>query len=431
MTRFQAPRGTQDVLPAMQPYWQAVLDAVREVTRLFGFQRIDTPVFEDAGVFEKGSGDSTDIVEKEMYVFEDRGGDRLALTPEGTPAIVRAYLEHGMASWPQPVRLYTTHPMFRYDRPQKGRYRQHTQFGAEVLGAPGSAADVDVLSLAVRTLQALGLREVRVHLNSVGDAQCRPGYLRVFREYFQAHYDRLDEDSRRRLVTNPLRILDSKVEQTRELARGAPRMLDYLCAECRAHFDAVVRRLEVLGIPVEVDPLIVRGLDYYTRTAAEVHYPKLGAQSTLFGGGRYDGLAEVLGGPPTPGVGFGMGLERVLLVLEEEGLLPEVAAGVQVYVCSEGASGEEEALRLVDSLRAAGVAAEADLLGRSLRAQLRAASRAGARWAVLVGVAGVPPGQVVLRDLQAGQQQAVSAEDVVRWVRQGEEAGCGRTGAGS
>jgi len=431
MTKHQAPRGMRDVLPPESERWQWLVSRCREMAHRYGYREIRTTLLEHTEVFLKGVGEGTDIVEHEMYTFPDRAGRSLSLRPEGTAGVVRAYIEHGMHTWPQPVKLYYVAEMFRYDRPQAGRYRQHTQFGAEVLGAPGPAADVDVLSLAVRTLQALGLREVRVHLNSVGDAQCRPGYLRVFREYFQAHYDRLDEDSRRRLVTNPLRILDSKVEQTRELARGAPRMLDYLCAECRAHFDAVVRRLEVLGIPVEVDPLIVRGLDYYTRTAAEVHYPKLGAQSTLFGGGRYDGLAEVLGGPPTPGVGFGMGLERVLLVLEEEGLLPEVAAGVQVYVCSDGASGEEEALRLVDSLRAAGVAAEADLLGRSLRAQLRAASRSGARWAVLVGVAGVPPGQVVLRDLQAGQQQAVSAEDVVRWVRQGEEAGCGRTGAGS
>ncbi|MCL6498701.1 MAG: histidine--tRNA ligase, partial [Firmicutes bacterium] len=402
----------------------------REAAHRFGYREIRTPLVEHTEVFLKGVGEGTDIVEHEMYTFADRAGRSLSLRPEGTAGVVRAYVEHGMHTWPQPVKLYYVAEMFRYDRPQAGRYRQHTQFGAEVLGVAEPAADVDVLSLAVRTLQALGLREVRVHLNSVGDPKCRPGYLQVFREYFQAHYDRLDEDSRRRLVTNPLRILDSKVEQTREIARGAPRMLDYLCPDCRAHFDAVRRHLEVLGIAVEVDPLIVRGLDYYTRTAAEVHYPKLGAQSTLFGGGRYDGLAEVLGGPATPGVGFGMGLERVLMVLEEEGLVPDLATGVQVYVCHDGPPWEEEALRLVDFLRGSGLRADRDLLGRSLRAQLRAASRSGARWAVLVGVAEVPSGYVVLRDLRAGDQRPVPADQLPRILVQ-EEGECGRTGAAS
>jgi len=420
----------RDVLPPESERWQWLVSRCREMAHRYGYREIRTPLVEHTEVFLKGVGEGTDIVEHEMYTFADRAGRSLSLRPEGTAGVVRAYVEHGMHTWPQPVKLYYVAEMFRYDRPQAGRYRQHTQFGAEVLGVAEPAADVDVLSLAVRTLQALGLREVRVHLNSVGDPKCRPGYLQVFREYFQAHYDRLDEDSRRRLVTNPLRILDSKVEQTREIARGAPRMLDYLCPDCRAHFDAVRRHLEVLGIAVEVDPLIVRGLDYYTRTAAEVHYPKLGAQSTLFGGGRYDGLAEVLGGPATPGVGFGMGLERVLMVLEEEGLVPDLATGVQVYVCHDGPPWEEEALRLVDFLRGSGLRADRDLLGRSLRAQLRAASRSGARWAVLVGVAEVPSGYVVLRDLRAGDQRPVPADQLPRILVQ-EEGECGRTGAAS
>lgn len=413
MSRYQAPRGMRDVLPPESERWQWLVSRCREMAHRFGYREIRTPLVEHTEVFLKGVGEGTDIVEHEMYTFADRAGRSLSLRPEGTAGVVRAYVEHGMHTWPQPVKLYYVAEMFRYDRPQAGRYRQHTQFGAEVLGAAEPAADVDVLSLAVRTLQSLGLRDVRVHLNSVGDPRCRPGYLQVFREYFQAHYDRLDEDSRRRLVTNPLRILDSKVEQTREVARGAPRILDYLCPECRAHFDGVVRRLEVLGIPVEIDPLIVRGLDYYTRTAAEVHYPKLGAQSTLFGGGRYDGLAEVLGGPPTPGVGFGMGLERVLWVLEEEGLLPDLQVAVQVYVCHDGAAWEEEALRVLDVLRGAGLRADGDLAGRSLRAQLRAAARSGARQAVLVGVGDVPSGHVVVRDLQRGQQRAVRLDELV------------------
>jgi histidyl-tRNA synthetase len=431
MAKHQAPRGMRDVLPPESDWWQWLVSRCREAAHRFGYREIRTPLVEHTEVFLKGVGEGTDIVEHEMYTFADRAGRSLSLRPEGTAGVVRAYVEHGMHTWPQPVKLYYVAEMFRYDRPQAGRYRQHTQFGAEVLGAAGPSADVDVLSLAVRTLQGLGLREVRVHLNSVGDARCRPGYLQAFRDYFQAYYDRLDEDSRRRLTTNPLRILDSKVEQTRQIARGAPRTLDYLCPDCRAHFDRVVRKLEVLGIAVEVDPLIVRGLEYYTRTAAEVHYPKLGAQSTLFGGGRYDGLAEVLGGPPTPGVGFGMGLERVLLVLEQEGLLPEVDASPRVFVCCEGEAWEDEALRVVDALRGAGLRAEGDLLDRSLRAQLRAASKAGARWAVLVGVPGTPAGEVILRDLRSGEQRVVRTEAVVGLVAREEEGGCARTGAGS
>lgn len=431
MERHRAPRGMRDVLPPESCRWQWLVSRCREAAHRFGYREIRTPLVEHTEVFLKGVGEGTDIVEHEMYTFADRAGRNLSLRPEGTAAVVRAYVEHGMHTWPQPVKLYYVAEMFRYDRPQAGRYRQHTQFGAEVLGAASPSADVDVLSLAVRTLQGLGLRQVQVHLNSVGDQRCRPGYLQAFRDYFQAYYDRLDDDSRRRLATNPLRILDSKVEQTREIARGAPRTLDYLCADCRAHFDAVVRKLRVLGIAVEVDPLIVRGLDYYTRTAAEVHYPKLGAQSTLFGGGRYDGLAELLGGPPTPGVGFGMGLERVLLVLEQEGLLPDVDTPPQVFVCCEGDSREDEALRLVDALRGAGLRAEHDLLGRALRAQLRAASRAGARWAVLVGVAGTAAGEVVLRDLRSGEQRVVRAEAVAGLVGREEGRGCAHTGAGS
>ena len=430
MSRLQAPRGMRDVLPPESERWQWLVSRCREMAHRFGYREIRTPLVEHTEVFLKGVGEGTDIVEHEMYTFSDRAGRSLSLRPEGTAGVVRAYVEHGMHTWAQPVKLYYVAEMFRYDRPQSGRYRQHTQFGAEVLGAADAAADVDVLSLAVRTLQALGLREVRLHLNSVGDPSCRPGYLQVFREYFQAHYDRLDEDSRRRLVTNPLRILDSKVEQTRKIAQNAPRILDHLCAACRAHFDAVVRRLEVLGIPVQVDPLIVRGLDYYTRTAAEVHYPRLGAQSALFGGGRYDGLAEVLGGPPTPGVGFGMGLERVLLVLEQEGLVPEeLTVRPQAYVCHEGPAWQEEALRVLDLLRQAGLRAEGDLMDRSLRAQLRTAARSGARWAVLVGVPEAPAGHVVLRDLQRGEQRALLPDQLPGVLQ--EESPCARTGAGS
>ncbi|MEJ5222784.1 MAG: histidine--tRNA ligase, partial [Tepidiforma sp.] len=270
MPRFQAPRGTQDVLPAMQPYWQAVLDAVREVARLHGFQRVDTPMFEDAGVFEKGSGDTTDIVEKEMYVFEDRGGDRLALTPEGTPAIVRAYLEHGMGSWPQPVRLYTTHPMFRYDRPQKGRYRQHTQFDAEVLGSADPLVDAEVITMLWRLYGMLGIRGITVRLGSLDDLEPRRAYVERLKEYYRPFLDRLSEDSRRRFDRNPLRLLDSKDERDLPYKEAAPKLVDQLSPAAREHHEAVQAALSAAGVRFAVDPLLVRGLDYYNRTVFEV-----------------------------------------------------------------------------------------------------------------------------------------------------------------
>ncbi|MDR7438630.1 MAG: histidine--tRNA ligase [Armatimonadota bacterium] len=419
MTKYQAPRGMRDVLPPESERWQRVLARCREFAHRYGYREIRTPVLEHTEVFLRGVGEGTDIVDKEMYTFTDRGGRSLTLRPEGTAAVMRAYIEHGLHTWPQPVKLYYIAEMFRYDRPQAGRYRQHTQFGAEILGSASPAADVEVLALPIRILQSLGLQEVRVHLNSVGDAACRPSYVRRVREYFERFVDELDEDSRRRLQTNPLRIFDSKVERTREIAQDAPKMLDYLCDACRAHFEGVVRRFAWLGIPTEVDPFIVRGLDYYTRTAAEVFSGRLGAQNAVFGGGRYDGLAEALGGPPTPGVGFGLGIERLLLVLEQAGLMPEDTWRVEVYVASSGPRAEEEAFGLLDRLREVGFRAEGDLMGRSLSAQLRHAARLGAQHAVILEDAGLERKEAVVRDLRTGVQRTVSLDRVVGALREG------------
>ncbi|MDR5684266.1 MAG: histidine--tRNA ligase [Armatimonadota bacterium] len=423
MPKHQAPRGMRDVLPPESERWQQVIARCRETAHRFGYREIRTPLVEHTEVFLKGVGQGTDIVDQEMYTFTDRGGRSVTLRPEGTAGVVRAYIEHGMHTWPQPVKLYYFAEMFRYDRPQAGRYRQHTQFGAEILGAATPAADVEVLTLAIRAIQSLGLREVVVRLNSVGDPRCRPSYLQRFREYFERHYEELDDDSRRRLQTNPLRILDSKVERTQRIAQGAPRMLDHLCTDCRAHFEGVLRHFARLGIPTEIDPYIVRGLGYYTRTAAEVHSGRLGAQNAVFGGGRYDGLAEVLGGPPTPGVGFGMGLERLLMVLEQEGLLPPVDWRVDVYVAADGVRAQEEAFALLDGLRAGGLSAEGDLMGRSLSAQLRAASKTGARVALIVSDASVERGEVTLRDLERGEQQAVPLQEAQTEARRHLERG--------
>lgn len=412
MPRFQAPRGTQDVLPAMQPYWQAVLDAVREVARLHGFQRIDTPMFEDAGVFEKGSGDTTDIVEKEMYVFEDRGGDRLALTPEGTPAIVRAYLEHGMSSWPQPVRLYTTHPMFRYDRPQKGRYRQHTQFDAEVLGSADPLVDAEVITMLWRLYGMLGIRGITVRLGSLDDLEPRRAYVERLKDYYRPFLDRLSEDSRRRFERNPLRLLDSKDERDIPFKEGAPKLVDQLSPAAREHHDAVQAALAAAGVKFAVDPLLVRGLDYYNRTVFEVvPDDDERAQGTIGGGGRYDGLVELLGGPPTPGIGFGTGIERIILEMQKNGVVFEPAPAAEVFIVHRGEGSAPAAVRLAAALRDRGIAAVIGEGGRSFKAQLRSANAAGARLALIIGEDELAKGVALLKPLEGeGEQAAVPLE---------------------
>ncbi|MCX7617146.1 histidine--tRNA ligase [Tepidiforma sp.] len=412
MPRFQAPRGTQDVLPAMQPYWQAVLDAVREVARLHGFQRVDTPMFEDAGVFEKGSGDTTDIVEKEMYVFEDRGGDRLALTPEGTPAIVRAYLEHGMGSWPQPVRLYTTHPMFRYDRPQKGRYRQHTQFDAEVLGSADPLVDAEVITMLWRLYGMLGIRGITVRLGSLDDLEPRRAYVERLKEYYRPFLGRLSEDSQRRFERNPLRLLDSKDERDLPYKEAAPKLVDQLSPAAREHHEAVQAALAAAGVRFAVDPLLVRGLDYYNRTVFEVvPDDDERAQGTIGGGGRYDGLVELLGGPPTPGIGFGTGIERIILEMQKNGVVFEPAPAAEAFIVHRGEGSGPAAVRLAAALRDRGIAAVIGEGGRSFKAQLRSANAAGARLALIIGEDELAKGVALLKPLEGeGEQAAVPLE---------------------
>jgi histidyl-tRNA synthetase len=412
-----------DILPDETPRWRALEAAIRALAGRYGYGEIRTPVAEHTEVFQKTAGQTSDIVEHEMYTFVDRGGRSLTLRPEGTAAVVRAYLEHGMASQPQPVRLYYLASMFRYDRPQKGRYRMHHQFGAEVIGTPSPAADVEVLSIPVRLMQSLGLTEVLVRVNSIGDAACRPAYLDALRGYFRPHADRLSKDSRRRLETNPMRILESKDPADQELVPDAPVTRDYLCAECRAHFDQVKVFFDAIGIRCVEDPHIVRGLDYYTRTAAEIHSGRLGGtQHQMLGGGRYDGLAEQLGGPPTPGVGFGLGLERLMLVLDAEGLaIPALDAAdgtPQVFVATAGAPAEVEGFRVLDRLRSAGIRAVGEVAGRSLRAQMKSADRMGARYAVIIGEQELASHQAGVRDLGTGTQESVELSEVVGYLVQ-------------
>ena len=405
----KAPRGMPDILPGDMGRWHYIEAEIRDVARRYGYLEIRTPVVEHTEVFLRGVGSGTDIVDKEMYTFLDRGERSLTLRAEGTAPVMRAFLEHNLGAAGLPVKVYYLCPIFRYDRPQAGRYRQHNQFGAEVIGSAEPAADAEVLSLAVRLVQGLGIRDVDVRLSSVGNDVCRPAYIEALRAYYRPHLDELCDDCRRRFDIAPMRLLDCKREHDQRLARRAPRMLDYLCGPCRAHFDAVRAHLDALGVHYTVDPLIVRGLDYYTRTAYEALSGKLGAQNVIFGGGRYDGLAEQLGGPPTPGVGFGMGMERLLLVLEEEGVTLPGDPRLDVFIVTAGAEGAR-ALAVADGLRRLGLAVDLDLMARGLRAQMKQADRLGAAFVVVLGEEEAQRGVAAVRDMATGAQHEVALD---------------------
>lgn len=408
---IKRPRGTNDLLPAEAARWRAVESRFHRLARLHGYGEVRTPIFEHAELFQRSVGEETDIVEKEMYVFVDRAGRRLALRPEGTAAVVRAYLEAGLSAAPLPVKLYyVSSPMFRYDRPEAGRYRQFHQAGVEVLGSADPAADAEVVALAAELLRDLGLDGVEVRLNSIGCPACRPAYRERLRAYYRSRLGELCPDCRQRFDANPLRLLDCKVD--RGPAEAAPPIAESLCDECTRHFRALQTYLEALGVAWVPDPRLVRGLDYYTRTVFEVTHRGLGAQTSLCGGGRYDGLVAALGGPPTPAVGFAVGLERLLLALAAEGREPAAAAPPAVFVAAAGEGARAAALALAARLRRAGLAAEADLCGRSLRAQLKHADRLGASWAVLMGEEELRRGTATVRDLARGEQEEVPLDQV-------------------
>jgi histidyl-tRNA synthetase len=405
--KFQVPRGTQDILPTDVAAWQALESRARDVSTRYGYKEIRTPIFEATELFLRGVGETTDIVSKEMYTFADKKGRSLTLRPEGTAGVMRALIEHGLAQAGRIHRLWYLGPMFRYDRPQAGRFRQFRQWGAECVGSAHPAADVEIILLLVDLLASFGLARTAVQLNSVGDAKCRPAYADALRAYLAPHKDGLCADCQVRFDKNPLRILDCKVPFDREVAQGIPSILDSLCDECRAHFDAVKAGLDRLGVSYALDPRLVRGLDYYTRTAFEVHDTERGAQSALGGGGRYDGLVAEIGGPQVPGVGFSAGMERMLLALTEEGRLATTTPAL-VFVARMGDDAVETyAQSLVRALRAH-VPVTLDFeTGKSLGAQMKQADKLGARWAVIVGEDEAKAGEATVKDLTAGTQTKV------------------------
>ena len=415
--RITAPRGTRDLLPEESPRWERVEATARALARRYAFQRIETPLFERVELFARGLGESSDAVEKEMFrVGGARGSEEeraeWALRPEPTAGIVRAYVEHGMHVRPGPLRLTTIGPMFRYDRPQAGRYRQFTQWDVEVIGDAGPAVDAELVELAHRFYREVGLTDVVARINSIGDATCRPAYREALIAYFGEHASRLTDDSRRRLEVNPLRVLDDR-NLDPEIGAGAPKSVDHLCDACREHFTAVLAILDALGLAYEVDHRLVRGLDYYTRTSFEFYAAgREGQQDALGGGGRYDGLVELLGGPSTPGIGFGIGIDRTVLAMEAAG--GEVPAGEQLIAVLGATDDLPARLRLATELRDAGLAVRPDGSMRKLGRQLESASKAGARWAVIIG----DQARLTLRDLASGEQRdGLTVDDVIELVR--------------
>ena len=411
--QFRAPRGVTDILPEDQPYWRWIRDTATSVAERFGYREIQTPIFEYAGVFIRPGAEGTDLVDKEVYRFEDRGGDDLVLRPEGTAAVCRAYLEHGMQNLPQPVRLFYISSFFRYDRPQAGRYRMFHQFGVEVIGDEGPGVDAEVIDLLRSLYDALGLTGYTLQLNSIGDNNCRPAYLEKLRAYYADKLDRMCGDCQKRYYVNPLRLLDCKNAPCQPFKADAPRIADNLCEPCAEHFAAVKSMLDGLGIEYNINPTLVRGLDYYTRTAFEFEPKEEGSQSVLGGGGRYDYLIEQLGGKPTPGIGFGSGIERLILNLRRQDLEPPVTPTLDAFIAVIDPAAQVRAAVVANDLRRGGVSTVIGTAGRSLRAQMRHANQLGARYAVLLGEAELASGNVTLRNLESAEQESLTPEAVV------------------
>ncbi len=404
--KFSAPKGTRDLLPPETSLWQQMERIFADVCSRFGYREIRLPTFEQTELFQRGVGEVTDIVQKEMYTFPDKGGRSMTLRPEGTAGVVRSYVENGLASWPSPVRLYYNITAFRYENVQKGRYREFHQFGCEAFGAAGPLIDAELISLLAVFFSEVGLAETSLRINSIGCPDCRQTYLALLKDWLRPHLDQLCQNCQERFERNPLRIIDCKAEACQQLTAAAPAQADHLCPPCQEHFTGLQHHLEVLQLPFTVDKKIVRGLDYYTRTVFEFVSDHVGTQGTICGGGRYDGLVEMLGGQPTAGIGFALGVERLLLELAARQAISQPESGLELYLAVAGTA-RDVAQDLCLRLRQAGVRCETDLLQRSLKAQLRSAGRSGARYLLVLGDDEAASGQANLRDLASGTEEKI------------------------
>ncbi|MFQ6122684.1 MAG: histidine--tRNA ligase [Dehalococcoidales bacterium] len=414
---YRAPRGTSDILPEEQACWRYIEQKVANICQLYGYERIDCPAFEDTRLFTRSVGEETDIVKKEMYTFADKGGNKITLRPEGTAPVCRAYLEHGLHNLPQPVKLYYIASIFRYERPQAGRYRQHYQFGYEAIGDDDPTLDAEVIDMTWQFFSSLNLRHLSLQLNSIGCKQCRPGYLSVLKDYYANYKQQLCADCKIRLDRNPLRLLDCKKPSCQQAANSAPRSIDHLCPQCDTHFNRLKGYLKLLEIPFEVNHRLVRGLDYYTRTVFEVQPQGGGAQSTLGGGGRYDDLIEELGGKPTPAIGFAAGIERIILNLKKQNVSVPPLPRPQVFIAHIGDAARAEAIKLASRLRQAGIGITLATGNKSLKAQLRQANNLGARYTVIIGEEEVKTSTISFRDMTTARQKTIPPSELPQLLK--------------
>lgn len=414
----QAPKGTKDVLPSEVYKWHYVEEIIRQICAVNGYREIRTPAFEHTELFERGVGETTDVVQKEMYTFEDKGGRSITLKPEGTSPAVRSFIEHSMYNEPQPTKVFYFTPCFRYEKPQSGRLREHHQFGVEAFGTQDPSVDAEIINIAMTLYERLGVKDLEIRINSVGCPKCRKEYNKKLKEYLGKKLDNLCETCRDRFNKNPMRIIDCKEEKCKAQLTDVPFMLDNICDECKEHFVGLKHSLETLGLKYTIDPKIVRGLDYYTKTAFEIVTNFNGTELTVCGGGRYDGLIEECGGPATPGIGFGLGLERLLLVVENQGVEIPKPVYMDVYIASLGALGTDEAIRQVKLLRKNGIKAEKDYLGRSLKAQMKYANKINARYVVVIGEEEVKNNSIKVKDMGTGSEDEIKMNELLSYLRE-------------
>ena len=414
--RFYAPKGTTDILPDMAKKWRYLERKASDLFEKYEYEPIVTPIFEHTDVFQRAIGTSTDIVQKEMYTFEDKGGRSLTLRPEGTAPVIRAYVDNNMNQLPQPVKLYYTGPMFRYERPQAGRYRQFFQLGVEAIGSDDPAIDAESILLMIDYFRSVGLKELTLYINSMGCENDRPKYVELLKQYAIAHEQELCKDCRKRVELNPLRLFDCKEESCRRVMEHAPKITDYLDEDCKNHFNAVRRYLDMQGVQYIIKPELVRGLDYYTKTTFEVVSPLLGAQNAIGGGGRYNKLVEEFGGPPTPGIGFAIGLERLTIAVEKEGAFVAMEEKTDAFIAVADKAVKEPAVNLLYALRGAGIATDIDYTGRSLKGQLKYANKKGFRYTIFLGPQELETGIVQVKDMKTSEQYAIKLNELVDWL---------------
>ena len=407
-----APRGTKDILPEQIGNWIEVEKKIRDICKLYGFEEIRTPTFEHTELFQRGIGEGTDVVDKEMYTFTDRGDRSITLRPENTASVVRAYLQNKLYAANNLQKLFYIGSMFRYDRPQAGRLREFHQFGVEALGEKNPALDAEIILLAWDFLKSLGLEDLKLKINTVGCPNCRPVYRQKLREYFSEYQDELCDDCKKRIEKNPLRVLDCKVDGEKDFMQDAPQIYTCLCDDCKEHFDKVQEFLQAAKVEFEIDSRLVRGLDYYTKTAFEIQFAPLGAQSAVAGGGRYDGLVEEIGGSPTPGIGFAAGIERILIALEKQNLLKTSAKNFDAFIVAVGSAAEIFGFELLTELRRKNISATMDFAKRSIKAQMKQAAKSGAKFALIIGEDEVAEKSVTIKNLETSAQEKISFDEV-------------------